>query len=379
MLCDDRTVRLVNVAAATIIGAPLRHRAHVDAADFTPDGRAIVTSSDDGMVQAWEVPTAVEGEADRITAWVQSITGLQLDPEGVVRVLDQADWSQIRHKLDQVGGPPIQPTPYVWSRLAWHRSAADAAEQSRRWSVASWHLDRVIAAGATGSFFARRGLAHDQLGRPNDAATDYANALGLGKGLDLSGRLRLQLRLGDLPGYRESCRIQLEQLARDQDGRESNADLSATNNASYDCALGPDAVTDFARVVRLAEGTVEKNPHPSFLNTLGAVLYRSGRFREAIRQLNRSREHYPESDGIPQDWLFLAMAHHRLGEKKAARKWLERASGWVDQSPLRRSQGPAIEPPASWKVRLELQILLREARALIFGSPAALPEDVFAP
>jgi Flp pilus assembly protein TadD len=54
-----------------------------------------------------------------------------------------------------------------------------------------------------------------------------------------------------------------------------------------------------------------------WLNTLGAALYRAGRFDEAIRRLEEGLQ--SRGGGNPADWPLLAMADHRLGHRDQAR------------------------------------------------------------
>jgi hypothetical protein len=49
----------------------------------------------------------MEGEVDRIVLWTQVITGLELDADGLVRVLDTRTWQQRRQRLEELGGPPL--------------------------------------------------------------------------------------------------------------------------------------------------------------------------------------------------------------------------------------------------------------------------------
>src|ERR1700722_17768005 len=48
-------------------------------------------------------------------------------------------------------------------------------------------------------------------------------------------------------------------------------------------------------------------------------IYRAGRFEDAIR-----RHEETIGSGGPQDWVFLAMAHHRLCHRDEALRWLDR-------------------------------------------------------
>jgi uncharacterized protein HemY len=56
---------------------------------------------------------------------------------------------------------------------------------------------------------------------------------------------------------------------------------------------------------------------------LGVAYYRAGKWRDAVKALNRSVE--LRSGGDSGDWFFLAMAHWRLGDKIEARRWRDRA------------------------------------------------------
>ena len=58
------------------------------------------------------------------------------------------------------------------------------------------------------------------------------------------------------------------------------------------------------------------------MNTRRAALYLAGRFHEAIRILSKASKGGGES--FPQDWTFLALAHHRLGHRAEALRWLDR-------------------------------------------------------
>jgi tetratricopeptide (TPR) repeat protein len=128
-----------------------------------------------------------------------------------------------------------------------------------------------------------------------------------------------------------------------------------------------------------------------YLNTLGAVLYRAGKWDEAKAALEQSRRAYVQfrrreqslnradrldvrqsfcaaprdsgtggralirdEDGTVWDWLFLALTCRQLGDTDAARKWLRQAR-----------DGSEGEAAGSWVVRAELELLLAEAAAAI--------------
>ena len=62
------------------------------------------------------------------------------------------------------------------------------------------------------------------------------------------------------------------------------------------------------------------------LKTLGAALYLAGRFEDVILRLTERNKASNEAEGPPRR-PFLAMAHHRLGRRDEARRWLKRSRG----------------------------------------------------
>jgi len=101
-----------------------------------------------------------------------------------------------------------------------------------------------------------------------------------------------------------------------------------------------------------------------YLNTLGAALYRAGRLEEAIRRLEEGIQ-LRNGTSIPQDWVFLATAHHRLGHRAQARQYLDRLC----------SRQPSTDPVEFWN-ELEIRLLRSEAEATILYDPI-FPPDPF--
>ncbi|MFI5455093.1 MAG: tetratricopeptide repeat protein [Isosphaerales bacterium] len=120
--------------------------------------------------------------------------------------------------------------------------------------------------------------------------------------------------------------------------------------------------------IRLAEAAVRGATEPAkafCLTTLGAALFRGGRYDDAIRRLE---EGIRLRGGVSQDdeWVFLAMVHHRLGHRDEARRWLERL----------RNHQPSADPTQFW-TELEIHLLRSEAEAVILYDPV-FPADPFA-
>ncbi len=71
--------------------------------------------------------------------------------------------------------------------------------------------------------------------------------------------------------------------------------------------------------------------------------------------------------GYPTDWAFLSMAHHRLGHANEVRHYLQKVP----------AAGASVEGGHFWD-DIEVEMLRREAEALVAGGQPNLPEDVFA-
>jgi tetratricopeptide (TPR) repeat protein len=149
----------------------------------------------------------------------------------------------------------------------------------------------------------------------------------------------------DQPGYRRYCEKLLAPV------EVENLPPLYANNAAWMCALGPDALEDYSKALKLAEQAVAgaaPDEKASYINTLGALLYRTGRDKDAVDRLMEAEK----MGSNAFNWPFLAMAHHRLGHQKEAGEWLNRLN--------KRVQGTfgALEQQDS---RHELLLFQREA------------------
>jgi tetratricopeptide (TPR) repeat protein len=159
----------------------------------------------------------------------------------------------------------------------------------------------------------------------------------------------------DIPGYRGAAE-KLLSMYRD------SSDPNALNNAAWACTYIPDAVADRAVPIQMAEAAVagySPNQKRFALNTLGAALYRAGRYEDAIARLDESVQ-ASGGPGVPQDWVYLAMAHHKKGNTEKAGRWLEKVRAYVKDEKITFSADV-----------VEIRILLRQLEDL-FGdnSPA---------
>lgn len=140
---------------------------------------------------------------------------------------------------------------------------------------------------------------------------------------------------------------QAKELYRKLLGRVMPKTGGLQNDAAWSLATAEAPLhRDSALAVELAKQTVASNPEVGgYWNTLGVARYRAGDWMQAISDLNKSVSLTKGGDSY--DFLFLAMAHWRLGDKAQARQWYERAIRLMDkQSPneeLRRFKAEVEE------------------------------------
>jgi hypothetical protein len=171
----------------------------------------------------------------------------------------------------------------------------------------------------------------------------------------------LHLKRGDRDGYGRLCAGVVERLDP-KDGPHGAYMVVRL------CSLGPDAVTDPARLVELARRGVAAGPQqPHYLHALGAAHYRAGQFEPAVQRLRESVNQGPSWEGRVLNWLFLAMTHHRLGQQREARQWLAKAVGWIDETTRGLPKDAVSIPGLHPHSYLAFPLLRREAEAVLKG------------
>jgi tetratricopeptide (TPR) repeat protein len=232
---------------------------------------------------------------------------------------------------------------------------------------------RVRVEGADWFTDAAAGDNQARAGQWDSAAAALARAVTKGAydPLIWQQHLLLRLRARDLSGYREGCAALISRFQ----GEEPTGFVEPV---VWACSLGPEALVDWASLISAMEAAVKERPDDAELRkTLGAALVRAGRPREAISTLEESVR-LNGHGGNAFDWLFLALAHHRLGHSKQASAALATARDWIAHGDERTIPDPYLWSPLRWYTKLELELLLREAEGRITGASVDLPEAVFA-
>jgi WD40 repeat protein len=97
---QDKTARLWDVATAKPIGPPLRYDGSVIRVAFGLNGETILTATEDQMARKWEMPPAMTGSAEEIELWTQVVTGMELEADNAVRILNAIEWQKRRQESE---------------------------------------------------------------------------------------------------------------------------------------------------------------------------------------------------------------------------------------------------------------------------------------
>jgi tetratricopeptide (TPR) repeat protein len=159
----------------------------------------------------------------------------------------------------------------------------------------------------------------------------------------------LLLLSGDRSGYARACSHLIERC-------DKASDLRAYHVARA-CTLAPDAVADVSVPRRLSEKELRDSAREFWsLTEQGALAYRAGRYQESVPLFEQSLQADPKVGRAVLNWLWLALAHQRLGKAEEARRWLGKAQAWLDQ------YRDGIAGPCGRGARLALPQLARSAR-----------------
>ena len=357
----DGRVVLLDVKQQKIVQILSGHTNWVSGAAFSADGRRLVTVGGDGSVRVWDLGTGrelftLDKDIDVCMSVAFSSDGWRLATagDGGVKLWDAAMLAADQEPDDWV---------FFFSR-SFLRSL------NNQWEQCAADLSRAIAlGGAEPALWLGRAHAEAELGRWEGAETDIATAIERGIAAVEGNYYRSLVALArSRPvDFKAACAA-IVKVAIQRDNPD------AFNYAAWTCALAPGSDDDLKQALQLMQRAVELSPEAwEYRNTFGAILYRAGQHKAAIEQLTESMRIQDEQASALEtteeaaasrtafDWLFLAMAHQRLGHHNEARKWLNRAIRSMEHSEYEGS----MEAAFFWNERLEMQLLRREAESLI--------------
>jgi serine/threonine protein kinase/WD40 repeat protein/tetratricopeptide (TPR) repeat protein len=284
----------------------------------------------------------------------------------------------------------------------WLRAAAVDDEAGKRYDRALWNLDRALRLTPDDwTLYAARALVAHQAGRQAQAGSDLDEVIRRGTD-DVGTVVRLAeaagesadwkraaavfstlARIPNVPTQARYCQALAALKAGDPAGfRAACARVGAqvppvgpqlSGGVAYDAATlfipGPNATDDWTKPLAwmdhcLARLRAYEKANPDrkdglrreqhlFLSARGALLYRAGRCEEAARSLREALPYHAKGGDFP-NWLFLALAEHRLGHADAAGKAAARA----------RAAQAGFKPNTVWE-RAELELLAAELDAAL--------------
>jgi WD40 repeat protein/tetratricopeptide (TPR) repeat protein len=435
---DDRMARLWDAATGRPLGKPLPHRDSVFAVAYSPDGKTLLTGGADGTARLWHLADMPD-DLPRLSAWIETLTGLELDERGGIRVLDTAHWTERRQRLSQLGATPDTGVGALFDPIFFGPEPTARARsliELGRWSDAeAAFAEAVQARPDVASVWLERGRYYLTRSQPEKAAADFARAQDLvpqdrnwssprstmilalarsERAYDVLLELRPDdgsLRTGR--GRYYALRSQWDRAAADFARGIASAPPESEGWFEHACLrsivgdrvgyqkfvqemrqragrtddplvafvlarsvnLAADSVVEPEQAIRWAEQAVASDRNPWYLHALGTAHFRAGHLDEAIARLEESNAASWTEEGKAQNRLVLAMAYQRQGNVPKARVELDEVTKWWNGLEAAKTDDAITMPTTDW---LPIQVLRREAEAVILHDPV-FPADSFAP
>jgi hypothetical protein len=332
-------IEVWDLATGRVLYNLVGHTADVICIAFSPDGRRIASCGYDRTVKLWD--TASGREVFTLRGHPAGLIALAFSPDG--------------HRIVSGG---LDRTARVWDATPLPAAALQAQEaryQQKRAELKALgdnaEAEQSAGAGNNLSLISRWGRPAEDFAKflesdPNSQGYRHLHILTL-------------VEAGNTAGVRRACADLLKRFGNTTDPVQAHL-------VAWYCVLAPDAVADPKAPVGLAEAALAGHPgrgraRSEVLKTLGAALYRAGRFEQALRRLDESMQTRGDG-GDPRGFAFLALAHHRLGHRDEAERWLDKLVAYRPKEGFDFSRDD-----------VEVRILHREAESVILGSRPAAP------
>lgn len=347
--------------------------------DFSPDDRRLVSASENRGPTLWDLATGQA--AFPLLPNPGGPARVRFTPDGhrivMVSRLDMSIWDD-RLADEQSSDERI--------RLAmdWHRREAQLADQRGSSFAVMHHLRQIPDSQFDNDLRQIRAVANARRRNWSAAAADLESVVSdVAKDLrpneiDILQRdgktnvaqRQLTLRLYNLAAIKllSGDEVEYRRWTRQlTEGITTPSDAFVINGIAWTWCLGAHEAADILPIVQMVQAELSKATQSSqrneLMNTMGALLYRAGRFDEAISKLNASIA-ANGNGGVVEDWLFLSMAHRRLGRDDDAAQWLQKSRGAIEN--LGRHSRPSQHRRATtnWDTTPIQEHLFREAESL---------------
>jgi WD40 repeat protein len=331
------TIEVWDMATGRVLHNLVGHTAEVICIAFSPDGRRIATCSNDRTVKLWD--TATGRDVFTLRGHTASVIALAFSPDGCRIVSGGLD------RTARVWDATPLPAEILQAQEARYQQKRTELKALRDLSEA----EKSAGAPTNLSLRSRWNWSADDIGKSIESDPNNLWLRRL--------HILMLVEAGNRAGIRRACEDLLQRFGKTPDAEQASS-------VAWYCALTPDAVADHGALVRLAEAALAGHPERGLprsevLKTLGAALYRAGRFEEATRRLDESMQTRGDGGDL-RGVAFLALAHHRLGHRDEATRWLDKLVAYQPKEGFDFSRDD-----------VEIRILHREAESLILGSGSA--------
>jgi tetratricopeptide (TPR) repeat protein len=333
------TIEVSDVATGRVLHNLVGHTGDVICIAFSPDGRRIATASYDRTVKLWD--TATGRDVFTLRGHTAGVIALAFSPDGRQIVSGGLDLTARVWDATPLPAETLQAQESRYQQKRTKFQALRDNSEAEQPAEAGTNLSRISSWDRSADDIAKS-IESD----PNNPSLRYLHVLTL-------------LKAGNKAGVRRACEDLLKRFG-------NTTDPAQANSVAWNCVLAADAVADHKTPVRLAEDALAAHPEggrqrSDVLETLGAALYRAGRFEEAVRRLDESIQTRGDG-GDARGFAFLAMAHHRLGRRDEAKRWLDKLVSYRPEEGFDFSRDD-----------VEVRILHREAASVVLGSDQDIP------
>jgi WD40 repeat protein len=281
----------------------------VQSARFSPDGQWLSTRFDGGRVFA-------------VSSWEP---GPQI---GEVGVFAPDNRLMAVHPVSGMGRLVDRATGRELARLE------DPDLLLRQWCCFTPKGDKLIGLSGKGIFVWDLRLLRQHL-MPMGLDWEYPEFPAADPVIRTDRPRTVEIMPGNLPKQgltrEQKARHDIERYGGEVKAKPDNA--LACNNLAWAYATAVEPLRDVKAALPLAEKAVKLEPNNAvYINTLGVVYYRVGKYREAVETLHANLDK-SENWAVAFDLYFLAMSHQQLGEKKRAREYYDWAVRWPLKDP----------------------------------------------
>jgi Flp pilus assembly protein TadD len=382
----DQTVKVWDAQTGQETLSLKGHTSWVLSVCFSPDGKRLISADVGGVRVVWDIAAekVLPGATDPIA------TPGHRSPDGKIFAHIQGNVIRLLRLRPPTAEELAEGRRWVEPDFTWHAAEARSSEAAGQWFAAAFHLDRLLPSRPwDAGLHARLAYARTRLGQPQPAMVHYLHALTLNPHARLwpsvpgaSRRGEAAAASGDWPAAAAEFRLAAHQpdarwadwhnlllaqgAARQKDASRQTIALlldrfedkpAFSRQLVLACRVSPCEPAAALRLVKVAERLVAGKRDTDTLTGLGSAQYRGGRFEDATRTLRDAITIHGKG-GDADAWLFLALAHKRLGHHDEAREAFDKLDGWYNKQRFQ-----------TWQERVRQELLHQEAKALVNAPP----------